>query len=158
MPLLQLVHQNPAVGHPQADVGRRQPERSRDVDHGRHDLGIGRRTGFADHVHVELKVLAQAAPLLPLVAEQLGNREPTDRLLQGLRAGAHHAGQGRRHFRPQRDLTLPLVLKRVQLLHDFLAALLGVELERFQWGPVVLLEAVAARHVAPSGENVVAER
>src|SRR5213082_2503340 len=50
-----------------------------------------------------------------------------------------------------------LFRSRIQLLHDFLAALAGVELERLERRPVVFLEAVPPRHVAPSGEEVIAE-
>src|SRR2546430_17476046 len=86
------------------------------------------------------------------------DREPADRLLERLRPRAHHAGQGRRHLGPQRHLALSLVLERIQLLHDLLAALPRVELERLERRPVVFLEAMTPRHVAPGGEDVVAER
>src|SRR5205814_1996428 len=52
---------------------------------------------------------------------------------------------------------LSLVLERIQLLHDLLAALPGVELERLERRPVVFLEAMTPRHVAPGGEDVIAE-
>ena len=102
-------------------------------------------------------MLPQPAALLPLVAEQLGNREPADRLLQGLGPGAHHTGEGRGHLGAQRDLTSPFVLERVQLLHDLLAAFSGVELQRLERRAVVFQEPVAARHVAPRGEDGIAE-
>ncbi len=48
----------------------------------RDDLGVAQRTRLADQVAVELEVLPQPAPLLPFVAEELGDREPADRLLR----------------------------------------------------------------------------
>src|SRR5437879_13021686 len=97
-------------------------------------------------------MLPQPAALLPLVAEQLGNREPSDRLLQGLGPGAHHAGERRGHLGAECDLAPPFVLEGVQLLHDLLATLPGVELQRLERRAVAFLEAVAARHDAPRGE------
>ena len=49
-------------------------------------------------------MLPQPAALLPLVAEQLRNREPADRLPEPVGARRHHARQRRRHLRPQRHL------------------------------------------------------
>ena len=57
------------------------------------------RARLADQVAVELEVLPQPAALLPLVAEQLRNREPADRLLEPVGARRHHARQRRRHLR-----------------------------------------------------------
>src|SRR5256884_2068873 len=68
---LQERGQHAAIGEPQSDVLRAEPESPRDVDRRRDELGVGRRPGLADDVHVELEVLPQASPLLPLVAEQL---------------------------------------------------------------------------------------
>ena len=60
--------------------------------------------GLADEVAVELEVLAQPPPLLPLVAKELRDGEPADRLPEPVRARRHHARERRRHLRPQRDL------------------------------------------------------
>src|SRR5262245_1170415 len=102
-------------------------------------------------------MLAQSAPLLPLVAEQLRHGKPPDRLLQRLRARPDHAREGRRHFRSQGDLAVPLVAKSVQLPRDLIPALLGVQLQWLEWRTVVLLEAVSRGDAAPRGENVVAK-
>src|SRR2546429_7800408 len=63
--------QHPTIGEPQADILRAEPECAHDVDRRRDQLGVGRRAGLPDDVHIELEVLPQASPLLPLVAEQL---------------------------------------------------------------------------------------
>ncbi len=157
MPLLQRSSENPAIRQAQSHVLGAEVESPHDVQRRRHDLGVRGRGGLSDDVHVELKMLLEPAPLLPLVAEQLRNREPAERLLQRLGARSHHPGQRRRHFWPQGHRPSALVGERVQLLHDFLAALLRVQLLRLQRGPIVLLEAIAPRDLAPCGEDVVAE-
>src|SRR2546422_10438003 len=43
-----------------------------------------------DDVHVQLEVLPQPSPLLPLVAEQLGDREPADRDRKSTRLNSSH--------------------------------------------------------------------
>src|SRR2546422_1455929 len=145
------------VRHPDLDISRPEPERPHDVDRRGDQLGVGRGAGLADDVHVELEVLPQASSLLPLVAKQLREREPADRLFQGLGPRAHHARERRGHLGAQRHLAATLVLECVQLLHDLRTALLGIELQRLERRPVVLLEAVAARHLAPGGEDRVPE-
>ncbi len=149
--------QHAPIGHPDLHVARPQPKRPHDVDRGRDELRVGQRARFSQDVHIELKVLPQPSPLLPLVAEQLGDREPADRLLERLRVRPHHAGEGGSHLGAQRDLAPALVLERVQLLHDLLAALVGVQLQRLERGAVVFLKAVAPRDLAPGGEDVVLE-
>src|SRR5229473_1651453 len=101
-----------------ANVARPQPERPHDIDRGGDQLGVGERACLAEDVHIELKVLPQPSALLPLVAKQLGDREPADRLLERLGVRSHHAGEGGRHLGTERDLAPALVLERVQLLHD----------------------------------------
>src|SRR2546427_8493496 len=149
--------QDPPVRNPGLDIGRPEPEGAHDIDGRRDQLGDGRRSCLPDDVHVELEVLPQASPLLPLVAEQLGDREPSDRLFQGLGARSHQARERRGHLRAQRDLAAPLVLEGVQLLHDLLTTLLRVQLQRLERWAVVFLEAIAARHLAPGGEDRVAK-
>src|SRR2546422_812233 len=122
-----------------------------------HDFSVGGRARLPDDVHVELEMLLQPAPLLPLVAEQLRDGEPANRLLERLGPRPYHPGQGGRHLGPQRDLTPAPVLEGVQLLHELLAALLRVQLQGLERWPVVLLKAVTPCHVAPGGEDVVAE-
>ena len=99
-------------------------------------------------------MLAQPAALLPLVAEQLRDREPADRLPEPVGARRDHARQCRRHLRPQRDLPPALVLEAVELPDDLVAALGRVQLQRLEWWPVVLLEAVPGCHRPPGREDV----
>ena len=68
---LELGHNDPAIGHPQPHVGGVEAEGSHDVERRGHHLRVCRGTRFPDDVHVELEVLPQPPPLLPLVAEQL---------------------------------------------------------------------------------------
>src|SRR6266496_4096333 len=84
-----LRDDDPAIRHPEPHVGRLEAERPHDVQRRRDDFGVRRWPGLPDDVHVELEVLPQPAPLLSLVTEQLGDREPADRLLQGLRPRPH---------------------------------------------------------------------
>ena len=122
----------------------------------RDQLGIGGGVALADDVGVELEVLAQAAFLLALVAEELGQGEPFDRLLVAPLVGGDHARQGGGHLRAQRHLALALVCEIVELPDDFLAALGGEELQRFEGRAVVFAKAVAPGHAAPLVEDVLA--
>ena len=131
-----------------------EPEGAHDVDRQRDDLGVGQRPRLADQVAVELEVLSKPPPLLPLVAEQLGDGEPADRLPEPVGPGRHHPRQGRRHLRAQRDLASALVGEVVELPHDLVAALRRVQLQRLERRAVVLLEPVAGRNRPPGPEDV----
>src|SRR5207249_12214525 len=106
-------------------------------------------------VGVELKVFAQPAFLLALITEELREGEPFDRLSVVARVRGDHTGQRRRHFRSQRHGAVAFVGEVVELADDFVAALGGVELERFEWRAVVFAEAVAARDGTPVVEDVI---
>src|SRR3989454_825919 len=149
--------QHAPIGHPDLHVARPQPEGAHDVDRGRDQLRVGQRARFAEDVHVELKVLPQPSPLLPLVAEQLRDREPADRLLECLGVRPHHAGEGGRHLGAQRDLAPALVVECGQLLHDLFTALVRIQLQWLERRAVVFLKSVAPRDLAPGGEDVVTE-
>ena len=99
-------------------------------------------------------MLPEPAALLPLVAEELRNREPSDRFLETVGPLRHHPGEGRRHLRPERHLPPALVGEGVELGDDFLPALVGVQVQRFERRAVVFLEAVAAGHPAHGVEEV----
>src|SRR5438309_2096634 len=101
-------------------------------------------------------MLPQAATLLPFVAKQLRYRKPADRLLERLDTRGDHARQRRRHLGPEGDVAIALVSKRIQLLHDLVAALLRVHLERFEGRTVVFVKAIARGHAPPDGDDVVA--
>ena len=102
-------------------------------------------------------MFTEPAALLPLVPKQLRDGEPPDWLLERLHSGGDHPRQRWGHFGPERDVPVPLVPKRVQLLDDLVPALLGVQLERFQRRTVVFLKAVARSHAAPGRKDVVSE-
>src|SRR3989449_5374256 len=73
-------------------------------------------------VHVQLEVLPQPSPLLPLVAEQLRDREPADRLLQGLRARPDHRSEEHTsELQSRLHLVCRLLLekkKKTQIIND----------------------------------------
>src|SRR5581483_5742797 len=146
-----------AVREPHPDVGRREPEGAHHVDRERDDLGVPERPRLPDQVAVELEVLPQPPALLPLVAEELGDGEPADRLLERVGPRRHHPREGRGHLRPKRDAAAPLVLEAVELARDLGPALGSVELQRLERGAVVLLEPVARRHRPPGREDMVPE-
>ncbi len=125
--------------------------------HGQH-LGIGSDSRLPDDVDVPLEVLPEAAPLLALVSEELGKGEPANGLGKGPAPVAENASQGRCHLRPERHLSPTLVLEVIQLPDDLLAALLGVELQRFQGRAIVLLKAVAPGDPAPAFEHMGSDR
>src|SRR5882672_2417310 len=125
-PAEQQCSEYPAVRDPRLDVRRPEPERPHDVDRGGDQLRVGERARLAEDVHIELKVLPQPSALLSLVAKQLRDREPANRLFKRLGVRSHHAGEGGRHLGTQRDLTPALVLERVQLLHDLRTALVHI--------------------------------
>jgi hypothetical protein len=81
----QRVEDTP-IGQPDLEIARRQAEGAHDVDRQRDDLRISSRARLADQVAIELKVLPEPAALLPLVAEQLRDREPADRLPEAVGA------------------------------------------------------------------------
>ena len=144
--LLQQHREQPPVGNPDPHVRGRESERPHHVDAERDDLRVAQRARLADQIAIELEVFPEPAALLPLVAEELRNRKPPDRFAEPVGALRHHAGQRRRHLGAERDLAPALVGESVELARDLLAALAGVELERLQRRPVVLLEGVAAGH------------
>ena len=154
----QQRRQQPAIGEPDPHVVGTKPEGAHRVDRQRHDLGVGEMARLADQIAVELEVLSKPPPLLPLVAEELRDGEPADRLLEPVGPRRHHPGERRGHLRPQRHLPPALVDEAVQLPDDLVAALRGVQLQRLQRRTVVLLEPVPRRHLPPGPEDVVPER
>ena len=101
-------------------------------------------------------MLAQAAALLLLVAEQLRDGEPLDRLLVVAMMRPDHAGQRGRHLGPQRHRAVALVHEVEKLTDDFIAGFLRVKFERFQRRAVVLAKPIAPRHVAPLIKDIAA--
>src|SRR6185312_6837255 len=72
-------------------------------------LGVRQLARLADDIHVQLIVLAQPPALRTLIAEQLRNRKPADRLAQRIRPLGDHPRECRRHLGPQGDLAAALV-------------------------------------------------
>ena len=149
--------EQPPVGESDPQVLRTKPESAHDIHRKRDDLRVAERTRLADQITIELEVLSKPPPLLPLVAEELRDREPADGLLELAGLRGHHARQGRRHLRPERHLTIPFVDEVVQLTDDLVPALGRVELQRLQRRPVVLLEPVPGRYRTPGPEDVGAQ-
>ena len=100
-------------------------------------------------------MFAQPAFLLALVAEELWNSEPFDRLFVVARVRGDHAGKRGRHFRPQRHRPVAFVREVVELADDFVAAFGRVKLQRFEGRAVVFAKAIAPRDVAPRLKNVI---
>jgi hypothetical protein len=115
--------EHPPIRKPHPDIARTQAKGTHHIDGKRDHLGIGERTRFTDQIAVELEVLSKPPPLLPLIAEQLGDREPADGFFQLTGAGRHHAGKRRGHLRPQCNVPVPFVLEIIQLSDDLLATL-----------------------------------
>ena len=99
-------------------------------------------------------MLPEPAALLALVAEELREGEPPDRLLEPIGPRRHHPRKRRRHLRPQGDRAISLVHEIVELPDDLVAGLRGVQLERLEGGTVVFLETVPRGHASPSLEDV----
>ena len=110
------------------------PKARRGVDDERDELDVGLEAGFADDVAVELVVFAAAAFLGALVAVDLGDGEPLERLLEILVAGGDEAGERGGHFGAERDVAVALVLEVVELVGDFIAGLFGEEVEGLEGG------------------------
>src|SRR5882724_3034050 len=119
------------------------------VNQQRNQFRVRRRVRFTDQIRVELEMLAQAAFLLALVAEQLRNREPLDRLFVITFVRGDHARKRRRHFWSQRNLPFAFVHEVVKLANNFIATFGGEEFERFERWAVVFAETVAARDGSP---------
>ena len=150
------VHQTPVV-HPRDKVLFPQPQRPHPVDRDRRDLGVRTDPRLAHDVGVELEVLPQPAPLAALVAEELRDREPANRLGHPPAALRQDPRERRGHLGAQRDLAPTLVREGVELLDDLGAALLDVQPEWLQRWPVVLHESVPSADAAPGVENAGAE-
>ena len=148
--------EKPPVRHSGANIARGEADRAHHVDRDREELRVRGNRRFANDVDVELKVLAQSSLLLPLVAEQLGNGEPPNRLPHGVRFRGDHARQGRRHLGAKRDFAAALVGEGVELADDLITTLLGVQLERLQGRTIVFDEPVSPRDVAPDRHEIVA--
>src|SRR5437773_10595599 len=86
-----------------------QPEGPQAVNQQRNQLGVRRRSSFPDDVGIELKMLAEPAFLLAFVAKELGDTEPFERFLVTPLVRGDHAGQSRRHFRPERYFAFAFV-------------------------------------------------
>src|ERR1019366_7968965 len=102
------------------------------VNEQRDQLGIGGGVALTDNVRVKLEGLAQAALLLTLVAKELRQGEPFERLLVAPLVGGNHTRQGGGHLRAQRNLALAFIHEVVKLPDDFRAALGGEEFQRFE--------------------------
>src|SRR3569623_2316131 len=102
-------------------------------------------------------MFAQAALLLALIAEELRNGEPFDRLFIGPLGNGDHSSQSRRHFGAQSHRAIALVDEVVELRGDFRAAFGCVEFQLLQWRAVVFAEAVLSWGFAPLGEIVAAQ-
>ena len=146
--------QQSAIGHARAHVFRRQSETSHDIDGDRQQLRVCHYIRFTNDIDVQLKMFTQATLLRPLVAKQLWDREPTHRLSERLRTRANHARERRRHFGAHGNRTVTLVDEVVQLRDDFVATLLCVQIEWFEWRPIVLLKCIAPHDAAPGFEDV----
>src|SRR3990167_3833779 len=95
-------------------------------------------------VNINLIVLAQSAMLWALIAPEVGQTIPTQRIGQLLAAGGNHAADARRHFRPQSHSTAAAVGKYEGLLHhDFLAGFAHINFYWLDYWRVVLLVAKA---------------
>ena len=100
-------------------------------------------------------MFAQSSPLGALITEDLRNREPLQRLAKIPMIRRDDAGECGRHFRPQSNSAFPFVDEFVELTHDFVARFLFVEIEFLEQRAIVFDEAVAARDLAPFGEDII---
>src|SRR5204862_4608395 len=89
-------------------------------------------------------MFAQPAALLLLVSEKLSDREPLEWFLEFAFVRRNHTGKRGREFRTQRDFAFAFVCEIEELLDDFGAAFLLVQLGRFQRRAFPLDEAVEA--------------
>ena len=142
------------VRHPDPHALRAKPQPPHDVDGRRNHLGVGQGTGLADEIEVELKVLPKSAPLLAFVPKQLRDGVPANRLLEIRRFGRNHAGQRRRHVRPQRDGPPPLILEVIELANNLFSALCRIEFQRLERWTTVFFESVAGRNGSPDIKNL----
>src|SRR4051812_25954920 len=102
-------------------------------------------------------MLSQPSLLLALVAKELRDGKPPDRLSHRVGFGGNHPRERRSHLGTEGDFTIAFVLEGVELADDLVTTFPGVELEGLQRRAVVLYESVFPRHVAPDGHQVVAD-
>jgi len=150
--------EKPSIGHPSVKMIRGETELTDSVDRHGQDLGVRGKTFLSNDIHVPLEVLPQPPALLTLVAEELGDREPPDRLAHRSAPVTEDPGERGRHLRTQRHRTVSLVREGVQLVHDLVATLLDVEIEGFKRRTVVLEKAVAPGNPAPRVNDVRTKR
>src|SRR5262249_2076079 len=91
-----------------------------------------------------------------LVAKQLGQGEPLDRLAITPLVGRNHPRQARSHLRPQGDLPATFIGEIVELADYLGAAFEGEEFQGLQRGTVVFAKTVTPRRAPPMVKNVLA--
>src|SRR6185503_21096142 len=145
-----------AVANPDDEIFFGESERTQDINAKRYQLNVGREILLADDVAIELKMFAQAAALLLFVSEELSDREPFERFLEFPFVRCNHTSERRRELGTQCDFAFAFVSEIKKLLDDFRAAFLFVELGRLERRALPFDEAVAAGHLTPASENVIA--
>src|SRR5436305_7190713 len=100
-------------------------------------------------------MFAQSSSLRALITEDLRNRKPLQRLAKIPMIDRDDACERRRHFRPQGNSAFPFVDEFIELAHDFVARFFLVEIEFLEQWAIVFGKAVAARDLAPFGEDII---
>ena len=147
-----------SIGDPGHEVLTRESERAEDVDSCGNDLGIGQLARLSYDVEIQLEVLTKSSLLRTLVAKQLRYRVPADRLGHSAGPCPDHAGEGRCHLGPERDIPPALIAESIQLSHDFLAGLPDIQIQGLERRTIVLDETVPSGDLAPDCKYVVSER
>src|SRR6478735_3299060 len=107
-------------------------ECTQEIDAKRDQLDVGGQILLADDIAIELKMFAQSAALLLLVSEKLSDREPFEWFLEFAFVRRNHTSKRGRKFRTQRHFAFAFVCEIEELLDNFRAAFLLVQLGRLQ--------------------------
>src|SRR5690606_20320287 len=85
----QGAEQSP-IRYSRHEIGRSKPERPQNIDARSQQLDVRAYPFVPDNVEVELEVLPKATSLRALIAKQLRDREPFDRLAHCAGTRTHH--------------------------------------------------------------------
>ncbi len=105
----------------------------KDVIGHQNDLVLSLNPANAEDVDIQLPVLAQPPALRALVAPQVGNTVPAQRVGQFLALGCYHPADSRGHLRTNNNFAATAVSKAIGLFVDnFFTSFGQIQLQRLQ--------------------------
>ena len=144
-----------AIGDPDADPLRREPDAGQQGCYRGEELRLCCRFGHPEDIHIPLVVFPSPSSRDALVAPALRKAEPAKRHGQCAAAGQNHPCHRGGHLGAQRDRSAPFVLEVVELFDDLLTGLARVERGVLDDRSIDLLEAESVRDLPEVPEEPV---